>query len=66
MKEFLWSRRARETLEDTGLAVGDTRIRRTPGLRREKVAVLAGVRYCDVTSPYSSPMIRRGTSADRG
>ncbi|MGW5452869.1 helix-turn-helix transcriptional regulator [Nocardia sp. NPDC003979] len=43
MKEFLRSRRARVSPEDTGLAVGDTRSRRTPGLRREEVAVLAGV-----------------------
>ncbi|NEW48992.1 helix-turn-helix domain-containing protein [Nocardia cyriacigeorgica] len=43
MKEFLRSRRARVSPADAGMAVGDTRGRRTPGLRREEVAVLAGV-----------------------
>ncbi|MBF6496685.1 helix-turn-helix transcriptional regulator [Nocardia cyriacigeorgica] len=43
MKDFLRSRRARVSPADAGLAVGDTRARRTPGLRREEVAVLAGV-----------------------
>ncbi|MGM7648319.1 helix-turn-helix domain-containing protein [Nocardia sp. JW2] len=43
MKEFLRSRRARVSPEDAGLAVGEARSRRTPGLRREEVAVLAGV-----------------------
>ncbi|MFC0598545.1 helix-turn-helix transcriptional regulator [Streptomyces palmae] len=43
MREFLRSRRARVTPADAGMAVGDVRGRRTPGLRREEVAVLAGV-----------------------
>ncbi|NEW27195.1 helix-turn-helix transcriptional regulator [Nocardia cyriacigeorgica] len=43
MKEFLRSRRARVTPAEAGLAVGDTRGRRTPGLRREEVAIMAGV-----------------------
>ncbi|MBF6288415.1 helix-turn-helix domain-containing protein [Nocardia cyriacigeorgica] len=43
IKEFLRSRRARVSPDEAGLAVGDTRGRRTPGLRREEVAVLAGV-----------------------
>ncbi|MFI0466607.1 helix-turn-helix transcriptional regulator [Saccharopolyspora sp. 5N102] len=41
MREFLRSRRARLTPEDVGMPAG--RGRRTPGLRREEVAVLAGV-----------------------
>ncbi|MGV9774045.1 helix-turn-helix transcriptional regulator [Streptosporangium sp. NPDC003464] len=43
MRGFLRSRRARVTPADVGMAVGDVRSRRTPGLRREEVAVLAGV-----------------------
>ncbi|MEV0584398.1 helix-turn-helix transcriptional regulator [Nonomuraea sp. NPDC050310] len=43
MREFLRSRRARVTPVEAGLAAGDSRARRTPGLRREEVAVLAGV-----------------------
>lgn len=42
VKEFLSSRRARITPEQTGLpAYGGNR--RVPGLRREEVAILAGV-----------------------
>ncbi|MFC4560511.1 helix-turn-helix transcriptional regulator [Nocardiopsis mangrovi] len=41
MREFLRSRRARVTPEDVGMP--DSGGRRTPGLRREEVAVLAGV-----------------------
>ncbi|WP_405182424.1 helix-turn-helix transcriptional regulator [Nocardia sp. NBC_01377] len=41
-REFLASRRARLTLEQVGLA-DDGGIRRVPGLRREEVALLAGV-----------------------
>ncbi|MEV0702562.1 helix-turn-helix transcriptional regulator [Saccharopolyspora sp. NPDC050389] len=41
MREFLRSRRARLTPEAVGMPAG--RGRRTPGLRREEVAVLAGV-----------------------
>ncbi|GIF77923.1 helix-turn-helix transcriptional regulator [Asanoa siamensis] len=43
MRDFLRSRRARVTPAEAGLAVGDGRSRRTPGLRREEVAVLANV-----------------------
>ncbi|MFE7313385.1 helix-turn-helix transcriptional regulator [Streptomyces sp. NPDC057555] len=43
IREFLRSRRARVTPADAGMAVGDGHRRRTPGLRREEVAVLAGV-----------------------
>ncbi|WP_411078968.1 helix-turn-helix transcriptional regulator [Streptomyces sp. cmx-18-6] len=42
LREFLMSRRARITPADAGLPDGGAR-RRTPGLRREEVAVLAGV-----------------------
>nr|WP_277611393.1 helix-turn-helix transcriptional regulator [Streptomyces scabichelini] len=42
MREFLMSRRARVSPSDAGLPDGGAR-RRTPGLRREEVAVLAGV-----------------------
>lgn len=42
LREFLMSRRARITPEEAGLPGGGGR-RRTPGLRREEVAVLAGV-----------------------
>ncbi|MCX4703206.1 helix-turn-helix transcriptional regulator [Streptomyces sp. NBC_01373] len=42
LREFLMSRRARVTPADAGLPEGGAR-RRTPGLRREEVAVLAGV-----------------------
>ncbi|GAA0456974.1 helix-turn-helix transcriptional regulator [Streptomyces stramineus] len=42
LREFLMSRRARVSPADAGLPDGGGR-RRTPGLRREEVAVLAGV-----------------------
>jgi transcriptional regulator with XRE-family HTH domain len=42
LREFLMSRRARVSPADAGLPNGGAR-RRTPGLRREEVAVLAGV-----------------------
>ncbi|GAA3921507.1 helix-turn-helix transcriptional regulator [Streptomyces gulbargensis] len=42
LREFLRSRRARVTPAEAGLPEGGAR-RRTPGLRREEVAVLAGV-----------------------
>ncbi|QEV18036.1 helix-turn-helix transcriptional regulator [Streptomyces alboniger] len=42
LREFLMSRRARVTPAEAGLPGGGGR-RRTPGLRREEVAVLAGV-----------------------
>jgi hypothetical protein len=42
MREFLMSRRARVSPAEAGLPDGGAR-RRTPGLRREEVAVLAGV-----------------------
>jgi hypothetical protein len=42
LREFLMSRRARVTPADAGLPDGGA-FRRTPGLRREEVAVLAGV-----------------------
>ncbi|MGW5661251.1 helix-turn-helix transcriptional regulator [Streptomyces sp. NPDC003758] len=42
LREFLMSRRARVTPAEAGLPAGGPR-RRTPGLRREEVAVLAGV-----------------------
>jgi transcriptional regulator with XRE-family HTH domain len=42
LREFLMSRRARVSPGDAGLPDGGAR-RRTPGLRREEVAVLAGV-----------------------
>lgn len=42
LREFLMSRRARVTPVEAGLPAGGPR-RRTPGLRREEVAVLAGV-----------------------
>jgi transcriptional regulator with XRE-family HTH domain len=42
LREFLMSRRARVSPADAGLPDGGAR-RRTPGLRREEVAVLAGV-----------------------
>lgn len=42
LREFLMSRRARITPAQAGLPDGGAR-RRTPGLRREEVAVLAGV-----------------------
>ena len=41
IREFLTSRRARLTASDVGLP--DYGVRRVPGLRREEVAVLAGV-----------------------
>ncbi|WTP14211.1 helix-turn-helix transcriptional regulator [Streptomyces sp. NBC_00191] len=42
LREFLMSRRARISPAEAGLPAGGAR-RRTPGLRREEVAVLAGV-----------------------
>lgn len=42
LREFLMSRRARVTPTEAGLPDGGAR-RRTPGLRREEVAVLSGV-----------------------
>jgi transcriptional regulator with XRE-family HTH domain len=42
LREFLMSRRARVSPAEAGLPAGGAR-RRTPGLRREEVAVLAGV-----------------------
>ncbi|MFW6690391.1 helix-turn-helix transcriptional regulator [Streptomyces sp. MAR4 CNX-425] len=42
LREFLMTRRARVSPADAGLPDGGAR-RRTPGLRREEVAVLAGV-----------------------
>jgi transcriptional regulator with XRE-family HTH domain len=42
LREFLMSRRARVSPAEAGLPAGGPR-RRTPGLRREEVAVLAGV-----------------------
>ncbi|WOX24455.1 helix-turn-helix transcriptional regulator [Streptomyces sp. HUAS YS2] len=42
LREFLMSRRARVSPSEAGLPDGGAR-RRTPGLRREEVAVLAGV-----------------------
>lgn len=42
IKEFLTSRRARVRPEDSGLPAHDDR-RRVPGLKREEVALLAGV-----------------------
>ena len=41
LAEFLRSRRARVSPTDVGLP--DAGVRRTPGLRREEVAILAGV-----------------------
>ncbi|WP_431887756.1 helix-turn-helix transcriptional regulator [Nocardiopsis alba] len=41
LRDYLRTRRARLTPEDVGMAAGGRR--RTPGLRREEVAVLAGV-----------------------
>ena len=43
MSEFLTSRRARITPEQAGLRTYRTGARRVPGLRREEVALLAGV-----------------------
>ncbi len=42
LREFLMSRRARVSPQEAGLPAAGVR-RRTPGLRREEVAVLAGV-----------------------
>jgi transcriptional regulator with XRE-family HTH domain len=52
IKEFLTSRRARITPEQAGLASYGPR--RVPGLRREEVAVLAGV-----SVPYYTRIERR-------
>src|SRR6266487_1799494 len=43
ISEFLTSRRARITPEQTGLPTYGSGPRRVPGLRREEVALLAGV-----------------------
>src|SRR3954447_13790411 len=43
IRDFLMSRRAKITPDQTGLRVVDARPRRGPGLRREEVAGLAGV-----------------------
>ena len=43
MREFLTSRRAKITPEQAGLRTYGTGARRVPGLRREEVALLAGV-----------------------
>src|SRR3981081_1028998 len=43
MREFLPSRRARITPEQAGLRTYGNGARRVPGLRREEVALLAGV-----------------------
>ena len=43
IREFLTSRRARITPEQAGLSTYGTGPRRVPGLRREEVALLAGV-----------------------
>ncbi len=43
IREFLTSRRARVTPEEAGLRTYGTGPRRVPGLRREEVALLAGV-----------------------
>src|SRR3954453_419509 len=43
IRDFLMSRRAKITPDQTGLRVVDARPRRVPGLRREEVAGLAGV-----------------------
>lgn len=43
IREFLSTRRARVTPQQAGLPVLDTGRRRVPGLRREEVAILAGI-----------------------
>ena len=43
LREFLTSRRAKITPEQAGLRTYGTTARRVPGLRREEVALLAGV-----------------------
>jgi transcriptional regulator with XRE-family HTH domain len=43
IRDFLISRRAKITPDQTGLRVAADRLRRVPGLRREEVAELAGV-----------------------
>src|SRR6185312_10312344 len=43
MREFLRSRRAKLTPEQAGLRTYGSGARRVPGLRREEVALLAGV-----------------------
>jgi len=43
IREFLMSRRARVAPAQAGLYVPDNDVRRVPGLRREEVAMLAGV-----------------------
>jgi transcriptional regulator with XRE-family HTH domain len=43
IREFLTSRRARITPEQAGLRTYGNGMRRVPGLRREEVALLAGV-----------------------
>src|ERR1700759_3325002 len=54
IREFLTSRRARITPEQAGLATYGSR--RVPGLRREEVAVLAGV-----SVPYYTRLERGDT-----
>jgi hypothetical protein len=53
IKEFLTSRRARITPEQAGPASYGSR--RVPGLRREEVAVLAGVSAPSYTPGTCSP-----------
>jgi transcriptional regulator with XRE-family HTH domain len=43
IREFLTTRRAKVSPQDAGLPVFDTGRRRVPGLRREEVAMLAGI-----------------------
>lgn len=43
LREFLRSRRARLSPEETGIPTDEGRTRRVPGLRREELARLAGV-----------------------
>jgi len=62
VREFLTSRRARITPEQVGLRSYGSR--RVPGLRREEVAVLAGV-YNAILTPLLFPPIRRVAKATR-
>lgn len=68
IRAFLRSRRARLTPADVGMAAGGGR--RTPGLRREEVAVLAGVgvswytwleRYTPWDTGYQAPTRAAGS-----
>jgi hypothetical protein len=52
VREFLASRRARLTPEQAGIVSYGTR--RVPGLRREEVAQLAGLRACQMVCVRSS------------